>query len=64
MGKISIREYANQYNPQLTRRGKKMSWAYLYRLIRQDIAGTSTRSLWFDYQLEGDKDRIWIIIDQ
>jgi hypothetical protein len=47
----------------LNRRGKPMSWAYLYRLIRQDIEGNSTRPLWFKYTLEGEKDRIWVILE-
>jgi hypothetical protein len=59
--KISLAEYAAKYNPQRTRRNHKMSESYLYRLIRQDIKGTGTRSLWFKYVLEGEKDRIWII---
>lgn len=58
--KVSVEQYAKEYNPMLTRRGHKMSASYLYRLIRQDIAGVSTRSLWFKYILEGDKDRIFI----
>lgn len=60
--KISLLDYANNHNPVLTRRGKKMSFSYLYRLIREDIKGENTRDLWFDYELEGDKDRIWIKI--
>jgi hypothetical protein len=63
MGKISLKEYADKYNPKLNRRKQKMSWAYLYRLIRQDIDGTLTRSLWFKYELEGPKERIWIIME-
>lgn len=62
INKVSLLDYANKHNPVLTRRGKKMSFSYLYRLIREDIAGTNKRSLWFDYVLEGDKDRIWIIL--
>jgi hypothetical protein len=61
--KVSLLEYAEKYNPQLNRRGKPMSWAYLYRLIRQDIEGNSTRPLWFKYTLEGEKDRIWVILE-
>jgi hypothetical protein len=62
--KVSLLEYADKYNKQLNRRGKRMSWAYLYRLIRQDIEGTATRPLWFKYTLEGEKDRIWILLDE
>jgi len=61
--KVSLIEYADKYNKQLTRRGKRMSWSYIYRLIRQDIEGTATRNLWFKYTMEGEKDRIWIILD-
>jgi hypothetical protein len=60
--KVSLKEYAEKHNPQLNRRNQKMSWAYLYRLIRQDAAGTLTRKLWFEYELEGVKERIWIIL--
>lgn len=60
--KVTIKEFADKHNKRLTRRGKKMSWGYLYRLIRQDIAGEGTRELWFNYEMEGDKDRIWIIL--
>jgi hypothetical protein len=62
--KVSLIEYADKHNKQLTRRGKRMSWSYIYRLIRQDIEGKSTRSLWFKYTLEGEKDRIWILLEQ
>lgn len=60
--KISLRDYALNHNPVKTRRNKQMSESYLYRLIREDIAGTNKRSLWFNYELEGEKDRIWITI--
>lgn len=60
--KVSLLDYANNHNPVLTRRGKKMSFSYLYRLIREDIKGELTRDLWFEYEMEGDKDRIWIIL--
>ena len=62
MTKVSLKEYADKHNKVLTRRGKKMSESYLYRLIRQDMQGISTRSLWFDYVMEGEKDRIFIVI--
>jgi len=60
--KISVKEYIDKHNKVLNRRGKPFSEGYLYRLIRQDIAGTSIRPLWFDYVLEGAKDRIYIVI--
>ncbi len=61
--RVSLKEYAEKYNPVLSRRNKPMSWAYLYRLIRQDISGESTRKLWFKYELDGPKERIWVILD-
>lgn len=60
--KISLRDYADNHNTVLNRRKQKMSFGYLYRLVRDDIAGTNKRQLWFDYVLEGAKDRIWIIL--
>ncbi len=62
MRKVSLKEYADNHNKVLTRRGKKMSESYLYRLIREDVKGINTRSLWFNYIMEGTKDRIFIII--
>jgi len=62
MSKVSIQEYADKHNKVLTRRGHKMSWSYLYRLIREDIKGNCSRSLWFNYELEGEKQRVWIIL--
>lgn len=61
--KISVEEYAAKYNPVLTRRNKKMSASYIYRLIRQDIKDELTRSLWFKYELTGEKDRIYIVLN-
>ena len=55
--KISVEEFAaTQYN----RRGKPMSASYIYRLIREDIKEARIKPLWFEYILEGNKDRIWI----
>ena len=45
-----------------------MSWAYIYRLIRKDLGcikdtePKDQRELWFKYELEGEKKRIWIIL--
>jgi hypothetical protein len=61
--KVSLPDYANNFNPVLNRRGTKMSWGYLYRLIRQDIKGKLTKPLWFKYVLEGEKDRIFVIVE-
>lgn len=63
MKKISLKEYADKHNPVKSARGHKMTWSYLYRLIRQTEDGTATRSLWFDYEMEGPKERIWIILN-
>ena len=68
MRKVSLKEYAEKYNTVKTRRGNKMSWAYLYRLIRKDLGCVKDtepkdrRDLWFKYELEGEKKRIWIIL--
>jgi hypothetical protein len=61
MRKISLLEYATKHNPRLNRRGHKMSESYLYRLIRKDIKGEKP-DLWFKYVLEGEKDRIYILL--
>lgn len=61
--KVSVKEFADKYNPVLTRRGHKMSYSYLYRLIRQKVANNATRDLWFDFVMEGDKQRIYIILN-
>lgn len=65
--KISLLEYAKHHNPVLTRRGHKMTFSYLYRLIRENEAGRNKdgnkpRELWFEYEYEGDKDHIMIKI--
>ena len=57
---VSLAAFADQHNEVLTRRKHKMSQGYLYRLIRQDISGESTRKLWFKYVLKGDKEHIFI----
>ncbi len=59
---ITLREYAEKYNPVLNRRGHKMSEGYLYRLIRENEKKINSRSLWFNYIMTGDKDRIFIEI--
>lgn len=63
MKKISLKEYAEKHNTELTRRGKRMSESYIYRVIRQAEQGIpNTRRPWFKYIMEGEKDRIWILI--
>ena len=67
---ISIKEFAEEHNTELNRRGHKMSESYIYRLIRQHLGrhkikgkrSKATRELWFDYVLEGEKERILIEI--
>jgi hypothetical protein len=61
MKKISLKEYAEKHNPRLSRRNKRMTESYLYRLIRQAHAG-ERNDLWFDYIMEGPKDRIYIVL--
>lgn len=60
--KVSVSEYVNVHNPRLTRRGKKMSESYIYRLIRNNQKGLPHPTLWFEYTLEGEKDHVFIII--
>lgn len=66
---ITLREFATKYNTMLTRRHKRMSESYLYRLIREDIAGVNMkgnkpRELWFKYTFVGDKDSVRITINK
>lgn len=60
--KVSIKEFTATHNKVKNRRGQPLSEGYIYRLIREDIKGTCMRSLWFDYILEGPKDRIFILV--
>lgn len=60
--KVSVKEFVDSHNPKLTRRGKRMSESYIYRLIRNDIKGIKGPALWFDYVLEGEKDHIYILV--
>lgn len=72
MKKVSLKEYAEKYNTKHTRRGMPMTESYLYRLIRQHEGREKDeklanppkglRKLWFTYELEGPKERIWIIL--
>lgn len=57
VNKITVEEFAAT---QLNRRGKQMSYSYIYRLIREHNKG-KRNDLWFKYEFEGNKDRIWII---
>lgn len=60
--KVSVKEFIEEYNPMLTRRGKKMSYSYIYRMIRQHMNGENKRPLWFEYVMEGEKDNIYILV--
>ena len=60
--KISVEDFALNYNQVLSRRNKKMTPSYIYRLIRHHVEGISKRQLWFEYVMEGDKDRIYIVV--
>lgn len=62
--KVTVTEFIEKHNPVLTRRGKKMSKGYVYRLIRNHQQGIESRSLWFDYVMEGEKDNIFILVDK
>ena len=55
--KITVEQYAATI---VSRRGHPVSPSYIYRLIRQHIKGQRL-SVPFRYELEGAKDRIWIL---
>lgn len=59
--KISVEEYAAT-GAIKNRRNQPVSASYLYRLIRQHHAKERT-TIPFEYVMEGDKDRIFIITD-
>lgn len=58
--RISVEDYAKT-GVIISRRGKPVSASYIYRMIRQHIDGKRA-VLPFEYELTGDKDRIWILI--
>jgi len=68
--KITVRDFALNYNEELNRRGFKMSEGYIYSLIRQDLNRDKvngkirkpSRPLWFKYVLIGEKERVMIEI--
>ena len=60
---VGVKEYVTKYCEVKSRRGKPLSEGYLYRLIRTHIKGLPCRELWFEYVLEGEKDRIWIEVE-
>lgn len=59
---VSLLEYVDKHNPVLNRRGTKMSFSYLYRLIREHEKGVNKRELWFDYSLVGEHKKVVIYI--
>lgn len=60
--KIPLLTYAEKHNPVKNRRGHKMSFGYLYRLIREHRQGKNKRDIWFEYVMEGEKEKIFILI--
>jgi len=58
--KISVEEFAKKGTIK-SRRNKPVTPSYLYRLIRQHHAG-ERESIPFQYVMEGDKDRIFIVL--
>lgn len=58
--KISVEDFASRGIIQ-SRRNKPVSPSYLYRLIREHHKGLRDK-IPFDYIMEGDKDRIFIVL--
>ena len=59
--KISVEEFALM-GVIKSRRNKPVTSSYLYRLIRQHSKGERS-ALPFNYTMEGDKDRIYILLN-
>lgn len=57
--KISVEQFAASGKIK-SRRNKPVTASYLYRLIRLHQKGEKD-NLPFDYVMEGEKDRIWIV---
>ena len=57
--RISVEQYVKT-GEVLNRRQQPVSAGYIYRLIRQHIKGERSQ-LPFNYELTGDKDRIYIV---
>jgi len=57
--KMSLAEFVKK-GIIMNRRGKPASHSYLYRLIREHHAGKRS-TIPFQYIMEGEKDRIFII---
>lgn len=59
--KVSVEDFVKSGN-FTNRRGKPVSASYIYRLIRQHNKGERTDCP-VKYILEGEKDRIFIVVD-
>lgn len=59
--KISVEKFA-EMGVIKSRRNKPVTPSYLYRLIRKHNKG-EVSTLPFNYTMEGEKDRIWIILN-
>lgn len=59
--KISVEQFA-EMGVIKSRRNKPVTLSYLYRLIRQHSKGERP-AIPFNYVMEGDKDRIFILLD-
>lgn len=59
--KITVEAFAKMGKVK-SRRNKPVTLSYLYRLIRQHHAGDKA-DIPFNYIMEGDKDRIWIVLN-
>lgn len=59
--KMSVEQFA-EMGLIKNRRGHAVSPSYLYRLIRKHSKGEIS-SVPFNYVMEGDKDRIWIVLE-
>lgn len=59
--KISVEKFA-EMGLIKSRRNKPVTLSYLYRLIRKHNK-KEISSIPFEYIMEGDKDRIWIVLN-
>lgn len=60
--KISVEQYAAS-GAIKNRRGHNYSPSYIYRLIKKHLNNDLKKPLPFAYEMEGEKERIWIVID-
>jgi hypothetical protein len=59
--KISVEQFA-EMGVIKSRRNKPVTLSYLYRLIRKHNKG-EVLTIPFNYIMEGEKDRIWIVLN-